>query len=99
MACTALQITKSDGTIVRMKFMTVPNPEHTDVDVYVCNEQFIPTEEPVMTTNLMDEETYHKKLRLEASERNQFIPEESTDRHWNPDYIEPPEENGNQDTV
>lgn len=92
MACTALKITKLDGQIVRVKFMTVPTPTHTDVDIYNCDEEFIPIGNPEMGVSEMDEETYHKKLRVEATERGQFVPEESTDRHWNPGYIEPPDE-------
>lgn len=91
MPCTAIKITKDDGTTVRIKFMTVGNPGHIDIDLYHCNEEFIPIGEPLMSQVEGDEESYHKKLRLEASEKNQFVPEESTDRDWNPGYIEPPE--------
>jgi hypothetical protein len=33
-----------------------------------------------------DEETYHKELRKQASEKGHFVPEESTDYEWNPGY-------------
>lgn len=92
MPCSALKITKEDGTIVRVKFMTVGTPTHTDVDIFNCNEEFIPIGDPEMGVSEMDQETYHKKLRLEASERGQYVPEESTDHHWNPGYVEPPDE-------
>lgn len=92
MPCTALQITQEDGTIQRIKFLTVWNPPVTDVDIYQCNEQFIPIGNPQMTTSPMDEETYHKKLRIEATEKGHFVPQESTDPHYSPGYVEPPEE-------
>jgi len=85
-----------------MKFMTVWNPPQTDVDLYHCKDDFEPVGDPMMTALLVEEEAYHKKLRLEASEKGHFIPEESTDPQWNPGYVEPPEEiedDGSQDTV
>lgn len=100
MACTALKITKDDGTVVRVKFMTVATPTHTDVDIYPCNETFIPIGEPEMGVSEKDEESYHKELRSQASEKGQYVPEESTDPHWNPGYVEPiEEENGDHNTV
>jgi hypothetical protein len=100
MPCTALKITKPDGTIVRMKFMTVWNPPQTDVDLFNCNENFEPIGDPMMTAFKEDEETYHRKLRLDATEKGHFVPEESTDPEWSPGYVEPiEEENGSQDTV
>ena len=100
MACTALKITKEDNTIVRVKFLTVWNPPLTDVDVFICNEEFMPVGNANMTTSDMDEESYHKKLRQEATEKGQFVPEESTDNHWNPGYVEPiEEEDGTENPV
>jgi hypothetical protein len=95
MACTALKIEK-DGVVTRVKFMTVPFPDHVDVDVYNCNEFFIPVDTPAMGHCEGTEEEYHKKLRLQASEKNQYVPEESTDRHWDPGYVEPEDENQDQ---
>lgn len=92
MACTALKITKEDGTVNRIKMMTVPYPGYVDVDVFNCNEEFIPIGEPMMSQVEMDESEYHKKLRSEASEKGHYVPEESTDPHWNPGYVEPPYE-------
>lgn len=92
MACTALKITKEDGTVNRIKMMTVPYPGYVDVDVYNCNEEFIPVGEPMMSQVEMEESEYHKKLRAEASEKGHYIPLQSTDRHWDPGYVEPPDE-------
>jgi hypothetical protein len=102
MACTALKITKQDGTIVRIKMMTVWNPPQTDVDLYHCNDDFMPIGNAMMSASPMDEEVYHKELRIQATAKGQFIPEESTDPEWSPGYVEPPEEieeNGSPDPV
>jgi hypothetical protein len=89
MSCTALRITKEDGSIVRIKFLTVQVPDKVDVDIYNCNEEFMPIGNPHMTQVDGSEEEYHKKLRREAFEKGHFVPEESTDHNWNPDYVEP----------
>ena len=96
MSCTALKLESKDGLIRRLKFMTVSNPGHIDLDIFNCNEEFIPIGEPVEGYHEMDEETYHKKLRKDASEKGQFVPEESTDHNWNPGYIEYTEEDEDQ---
>lgn len=97
MPCTALKIINEDGSIKRIKFLTIWNPPFTDIDLYNCNEDFIPMDNPVSTQVEMDEDSYHKKLRTEASGKGHFVPEESTDPQWNPGYIEiPDEESENQ---
>jgi len=98
MPCTALKITKEDGTIVRIKFLTIWNPPFTDIDLFTCNEDFAPIGNPGITQVEMDEESYHKKLRIDASAKNQYVPEESTDPQWNPGYTEP-QEDGSQNTL
>jgi hypothetical protein len=92
MACTALKITKPGGTVDRIKFLTVWNPPQTDIDLYNCNENFEPIGDPMMTALVVDEESYHKKLRIGAIEKGHFVPEESTNPEWSPGYVEPPEE-------
>lgn len=92
MPCTAIKIEKNDGTVFRLKFLTIGNPTHTDVDVYRCNDDFIPIGEPESGMDERDEETYHKELRIKASEKGQFVPEQSTDPNWNPGYVEPAED-------
>lgn len=89
MGCTALEIPQEDGTIKRIKIMTVQIPGHIDVDIFNCNDEFIPIGEPLMSQVEGEEEMYHKKLRLEASEKGHYIPRESTDPQWNPGYVEP----------
>jgi hypothetical protein len=92
MAVTALQIGD-----VRIKFMTVPGEPITSedgtstksflqVELYTCDEEFIPQGMASKSIHEHDEETYHKELRKQASEKGHFVPEESTDYEWNPGY-------------
>jgi len=92
MAVTALQIGD-----VRIKFMTVPGEPITSddgtstksflqVELYTCDEEFIPQGMASRSIHEHDEETYHKELRKQASEKGHFVPEESTDYEWNPGY-------------
>lgn len=85
MATTAIKITGPDGSVKRAKFMTVPQGIHCDVDVYACNEDFVPIGEPSIGVSEMDEPEYHIKLRKEADAKGQFVPEESTNPEWNPE--------------
>jgi hypothetical protein len=96
--CTAIKITKEDGTIVKIKFLTIWNPPFTDIDLYHCNENFEPIGNPGVTQVEMDEESYHKKLREDASVKNQYVRQESTDPQWNPGYVETPED-GTENTL
>lgn len=68
---------------------------HLNVLVYNCNQEFIPEGNPEAGGVEMDEETYHRNLRKDAAEKGHFVPGESTDHYWNPDYK--PEEN--EDTI
>lgn len=83
MPTTAVKFHK-DGRDIRLKFMTVVNGEQLDIDVFACDENFIPVAGPEMTTMLVDEEKYHRDLRRESNNRGQFVKEESTNPEWNP---------------
>lgn len=103
MGCTAIKITKEDGSIARIKFLTVGYPDHTDVDVYQCDENFQPMGNPLATTSDLDEESYHRSLRDDAHKKGQYVSEESTDPQLNPGYVEIEEaeddDNGDQDSL
>lgn len=82
---------------VRVKFITVHLPpapsteggepkSFLQVELYSCDEEFIPQGSPSKSIHEKDEETYHKELRALAKEKGHFVPEESTDPEWNPDY-------------
>ena len=88
MPCTALKFQTTEGEVKRLKFMTVQTPEHLDVDIFSCNEDFIPEGDAFMTIDKRDEENYHRTLRREATEKGHYVSEESTNPEWNPDYIE-----------
>lgn len=106
MAVTALKIGET-----RIKFMTVPGtPVLSDdgtttksflqVELFSCDEDFIPQGMSSRSIHEDDEETYHKKLREQAHEKGHFVPEESTDIEWNPGYN--PEnyiEDGSESTI
>lgn len=84
MPCTAIQVTKGD-VIIKSKIITVSQGGHTDVDVYKCNDEFIPIGEPAINVSDMEESYYHIYLRKEADSRGQYIREESTNPEWNPE--------------
>jgi hypothetical protein len=82
---------------VRLKFMTIPmepvvsedgttSKSFTSIELYQCDANFMPMGTASTSIHDSDQETYHKKLRLESLEKGHFVPEESTDLEWNPDY-------------
>lgn len=89
MATTSLRI-EEKGRINHLQFMTVPTEKGVDIDVMLTDSDFIPVGNPSMSAMPVSEEEYHRKLRKEASERGQYVKENSTNPEWNPDYV--PEE-------
>lgn len=88
MACTAVIISGETG-IVRLKFMTLPADEAgTELDIQLCDENFIPSQRINLSIDPRTEEAYHRALRIEAKSRQQFVQVESTDPQWSPDYVE-----------
>lgn len=85
MATTALCITE-DGAKKRLLFMTVPTSTGVDIDVYIADEEFTPIGNPSLGANTLSEPEYHTKLRKEASEKGQFVPDYSTNPEYNPGY-------------
>lgn len=83
MPCTAIKIEK-DGKIQRLKFLTVAHEIYTDVDIFECDEDFIPRGNPAMGVDKRLEDEYHIELRKEAARWGQYVPEESTNPEWNP---------------
>ena len=84
MATTAIRILKS-GLAIRTKFITTQQDTHIDIDVFHCDEMFIPIGKPSLGVDERSEEEYHRTLRTEAYSRGQFVPEESTNPEWNPE--------------
>lgn len=108
MAVTALKIGEQ-----RLKFMTLPaeliksKDGETEklfltVDLRICDEDFIPVGVGSISVHEGDEESYHRTLRIAAKEKGHFVPEESTDHEWHPDYKSEDhiiEEESNGDTI
>jgi len=84
MAVTAIVIIK-DGLARRSQFMTLPNDTHLDVDIYMCDEKFIPAGRPLQGVDERSEEDYHRELRKEAKAAGQFDADHSTNPEWNPE--------------
>lgn len=90
MATTALEIGD-----MKLKFMTVPkelvNDEgvkmFTQIDLFMCDSNFIPYGKPSHSISDLSEEEYHKSLRLECSKKGHFKEEQSTNEEWNSNYI------------
>ena len=81
----------------RMMFITQQFGDNEfTVNIYRCNEDFIPSGEPVTKDLYGKEDTYHKSLRKDASKKGHYIPGHSTNPEWNPDYTAP-QEIGGQD--
>lgn len=84
MSTTALRIQGKN-----MLFMTVPLVKGLAVDIFMADENFEPTGTPsIGVSEYLDEETYHRQLRLEATAKGQFVPEYSTNPELNPGYVE-----------
>lgn len=82
MSVTCLKVTREDESIDRVKFMTVDLGTHLDVDVFFCDENFIPINEPAKGVAEGTEEDYHRLLRKEADHRGQLVREECTNPEW-----------------
>jgi hypothetical protein len=90
----------------RLKFMTAGSEiikskdgktekAFLNIHLRVCDAEFIPVGPGSISVHEDDEETYHRNLRIQAKEKGHYVPEESTDEQWNPDYKpEEKEENG-----
>lgn len=101
MPCTAIKI----GDL-RMKFLTTsvefPNQDgeikrFTNIELYQCDEDFIPIGKSSRSIHEHDEETYHRELRKASFEKGHLVKDESTDPEWNPDYN--PEEHGDESAL
>lgn len=97
MACTALKVDD-----IRIKFMTnvieAPSKDGStikpflNVELYICDEDFIPEGNTSKSIIDREEEAYHRDLREQAFKKGHYIPEESTDPEWNPKELQIEEE-------
>jgi hypothetical protein len=105
MATTALEI---DGR--RLKIMTTSEyvsktddknevKLFTKVTLYSCDLDFMPMDVGAVTIHENDEENYHRELRAVAHQAGHFIPSQSTDYKWNPDYNPAEDTNDGSETA
>jgi len=81
---------KKEGT-KKIKFITQDFAVNLSIDIYQCDEDWVPMGEPTQGTHTDDEELYHRNLRSEAAKRGHYVPQESTNPEWNPGYVSPDE--------
>lgn len=88
---TAICIIQPNGEKKRLLFMTMATVGAVHVDLFLANEEFEPIGEPSLgeSPTITDEVEYHTKLRAEAHDKGQFVPEYSTDPELNPGYVAP----------
>jgi len=87
MPTTAVRIKNLRGEEKRLKFMTVQNGTQLDIDIYVCDDNFIPIGDPHMSALEVDEEFYHRNLRKDSIAHGDLVKEECTNPEWHPDFI------------
>ena len=94
MPATTLWIT-DEVRDIKMMFITQSFEEsEITVNIYKCDDDFIPRGEPVTRELHGSEEDYHKNLRKDAFEKGHFVSGHSTNPEWNPGYVEPADETG-----
>lgn len=82
MPTTSLKIPQEDG-VKRLMFMTnAINEELVEVNIYFCDEEFIPQGDPVKQVAQLKEEVFHKSLRKEALQKDHYIKDFSTHPEW-----------------
>jgi hypothetical protein len=86
MPATTLWITDSEKDSKIMFITQIYDEGGFTLNIYGCNEDFIPQGQPVTKEIIGDEEDYHKKLRKDASDRGHFVAGHSTNPEWNPDF-------------
>lgn len=93
MALTSILTKRKDDTPLRLQFITTQYDEGTLVQVYECTEEWIPFGQPKYVERSETEETFHKSLRKEATEKGEYDSRYSTNPEWNPGAEE---ENGSE---
>lgn len=94
MPATTLWITDSEKEIKMMFITTTYDEGGFTLNIYGCDEDFIPKGEPVTKELIGDEADYHRNLRKDASEKGHFVSGHSTNPEWNPGYVAPEDQPG-----
>ena len=93
MPATSLWI--SDDKDIKMMFITQSFEENQfTVNIYRCDDDFIPKGEPVTRDLSGSEEEYHRSLRKDSNSKGHFISGHSTNPEWNPGYVNPEDQPG-----
>jgi hypothetical protein len=74
----------------KLMFITQQFDKMLSINLYICDDDYVPVGKPHVSELEIDEETYHRNLRKESIERDQFMQGFSTNPEWTPGYIEEP---------
>lgn len=94
MPATTLWIVQEDKEYKMMLITQQYGENDFTVNIYGCNDDFIPSGEPLTKDLIGKEEDYHRNLRKDASEKGHFVSAHSTNPEWNPDYVAPEDQPG-----
>ena len=98
MPVTGINTKDKEGQPLRLQFMTLQLPDGMQLDIYRCNEDWIPQGKPESTFEKDTSEIeYHKALRTEAMKENQFYKAASSNPEWTPGYKEEDDGDENMD--
>lgn len=99
MPATSIETTWKDGSKRKMQFVTYPlNEKLIQVNVYSCDQNWVSLDDPAITFDERDEETFHRQLREQADAKGELVRQYTTDPEWTPGY-EPTEDQDREDTV
>lgn len=88
MPATTIRIKRDSGES-RLMFITDQVDNTLTINVYPCDENYIPKGKPITSTIVgRNEEDYHRNLRKDASEKDQLMKGYCTNPEWNPGYVE-----------
>lgn len=93
MPVTGLRLPNNKGGFTNVHVITAPLDVIVDgeqqykisVSFNECDEDFKHTGRADVTTDIRDEETFHRGLRAAAAEEGQLITSQSTNPEWNPE--------------
>ena len=86
MAVTAIEV-KNEDNISRAKIVTTATDAGLLVEFYGCDEDWhYGDSPPVQYGDTRSEEEYHRFLRINALEKNQFVQSQSTNPEWTPTF-------------
>lgn len=87
MPVTSIETTWKDGSKRKMQFVTIPVSEKLiQVSVYSCDTNWVSLDDPAVTWDERNEETYHRQLREQADAKGELVRQYTTDPEWTPGY-------------